>query len=101
MENIEELLEKIRKECPLIPHTNAGQLMSTVRRMKREKELDIPIPYRTGSAISVEHATPANELAAQQWEDFYEGLCRELQQYYRNLSAKLFGPNNATAAAEP
>ena len=38
-------LEKLAKEHPLVLHTDAGRLFSTVRRMKAERKMGIPIFY--------------------------------------------------------
>ena len=52
-EELKEQLKKIEQEYPLVPHTHAGRLFSMVRRMNKEKELNIPIDCRSGFAISV------------------------------------------------
>ena len=49
--NIEEQLRTLDEKYPLVPYTHAGRLFSTVRRMKAEKEMGIPIEHRTGFAI--------------------------------------------------
>ena len=43
---IKDQLEKLAKEHPLVLHTDAGRLFSTVRRMKAEKRMGIPIYLR-------------------------------------------------------
>ena len=47
--------------------------------MKAEKEMGIPIEYRTGFAISREDRERANEMDARQWETFYRRLCGDPQ----------------------
>jgi hypothetical protein len=49
---IKDQLEKLAKECPLILHTDVARTFSTVRRMKAEKAMGIPIYRRTGFVIS-------------------------------------------------
>lgn len=38
MDDIEQVLRSLNEKYPLVPHTDAGRLFSTVRRMKAEKE---------------------------------------------------------------
>ena len=78
------------KEYPLIPHTNSGRLFSTVRRMKVERELNIPISDRTGFAISVETGKSANKMTEQEWEKFYKDLSKQLEKDYPELYNQLF-----------
>ncbi len=87
---VEEKLEKIIREYPFVPHTNAGRLFSTVRRMKAEKEMGIPINYRSGFAISVKTGKGANEMAKQEWENFYKDLSEQLKKDYPELYQYLF-----------
>lgn len=87
MGNIDEVLDD---KYPLIADTNAGRLFSTVRRMKAEKELEIPITHRTGFAISAKLGKPANELGEADWEEFYSGLCGQLKHDYSEMHERLF-----------
>ena len=91
MNDLEELLRSLQEKYPLVPHTGAGQLYSSVRRMKAERELGIPINRRTGFAISVKDGKPANELDESSWEEFYQRLCDELRERYPELYEGLFG----------
>jgi len=93
-EEIKEQLAKLNKEYPLVPHTNAGRSFSTVRRMKAEKEMGIPINYRSGFAISVKTGKSANEMTEQEWEDFYKDLSEELKKDYPELYISLFPEGN-------
>ncbi len=70
--SIEEQLLKLNKEYPLVRHTNAGRLFSTVRRMKAEKEIGIPINYRSGFAISVKTGKAADKMSEWEWGNFYK-----------------------------
>ena len=54
-DSLKNKLEKINKECPLIPHTNAGHTFSMVRRMKAEKDMEIPLKFRSGFAVSTKN----------------------------------------------
>lgn len=86
MDNLSELLQKVTQEFPLIPFTHASRLSSTVRRMKREKELNIPVEHRTGFVISVEHGCRAHDLAEAEWDKLYAAMCKELLDNYPSLS---------------
>jgi hypothetical protein len=55
-------LESLDKEYPLVLDTEAGRSFSAVRRMKAEKEIAIPINLRTGFAVSVKTGKAANEI---------------------------------------
>ncbi len=88
--SLQEKLEKLNKECPLVPHTNAGRLFSTVRRMKAEKEMDIPINLRSGFAISTKIGKPANEMNELEWDGFYSVLSEQLKRDYLYLYIDLF-----------
>jgi hypothetical protein len=83
-------LATLDKEYPLIMHTRAGRLYSTVRRMKAEKELNVPIERRTGFAISVKTGKAANKMSEREWETFYSDLSDELKRDYPDLYARLF-----------
>lgn len=88
--SIDIKIKKIAKECPLIPHTRSSRLFSSVRRMKAEKELDIPFSRRNGFVISTETGKRANEMAEEEWEKFYGALSNELKTDYPELYDKLY-----------
>jgi hypothetical protein len=90
MDDIEKLVRMLEKEFPLTPHTNAGRLFTTVRRMKAEKEHGLPINRRTGFAISVKKGKAAKELNESEWEEFYSSLCAQLKRDYPELYEQLF-----------
>jgi hypothetical protein len=101
MDDVPELLKKLSQECPLIPFTHASRLSSTVRRMKREKELKIPAEHRTGFAISVEHGSRAHDLAEAEWDKLYAALSQELLQNYPSLSPHSVGkPTDVSKTGE-
>lgn len=85
-----EILIKLQKECPLIPHTGAGRLFSMVRRMKAEKESGIPISIRSGFAISVKTGKYANKMSQQEWEEFYGDLSKQLKRDHLELYDRVF-----------
>ena len=89
--DIEETLRELDQKYPLVPHTNAGRLFSTVRRMKAEKEMGLPIEHRTGFAISVKSGKAANEMTKREWQGFYHRLCDSLKRQYPELHERLFG----------
>lgn len=78
-------IEKIAKEFSLIPHTRSSRLFSSVRRMKAEKEHNIPIRLRNAFVYSTQTMT-----AEQVWEKFYSDSCSELKTDYPELYNKLF-----------
>ena len=84
------LLQRLKIEFPLTMHTGAGRLFTTVRRMKAEKELEIPIAWRTAAAISVATGKPGNEMNELEWDTFYSDLCENLKREYPSLYEKLF-----------
>lgn len=88
-EEISKLVAKIQAEYPFVPHTNAGRLYSTVRRMKAEKEFGVPIGFRSGVAISTETGKSADEMAEQEWERFYNVLRENLKRDYPDLYGRL------------
>jgi hypothetical protein len=88
--SLEQSIAKIRKEFPLVPNTGAGRLSSCVRRMKAEREMDIPIEFRTGFANSTETGKASNKMTEQEWEAFYRDLSEELKRDYPELYARVF-----------
>lgn len=90
MDNFEEQLRLLHEKYPIVAHTNAGRLSSTIRKMKAEKDLGIPVNRRTGFAISAEFGEPANEMDELAWESFFTGLCDELKQRCPELHSSLF-----------
>lgn len=90
MDDVERVLEDMNDRFPLVPHSGAGRLYSMVRRMKAEKEYGIPVDRRSGFAISVKDGKPANDLAEDEWEEYFSRLSTELQSKYPELYQKLF-----------
>lgn len=90
MDEIDRKLDKLDKEYPLIPHTGAGRLFSTVRRMRAEKALGVPVVRRTGFAISVKTGRRANEMTEQEWEIFYQDLSEQLRREFPELYNRVF-----------
>jgi hypothetical protein len=60
--------------------------------MKAEKEIGIPINLRTGFAISVKTGKAANEMADDEWEEFYNSLSEQLKADHPDLYKRLFSP---------
>jgi hypothetical protein len=85
-----EKLVELDEKYPLVPHTGAGRIFSTVRRMKAEKEMDIPIGSRSGFAISTKTGRAANNMDEQEWEDFYKSLFEQLKKEYPDLYKNLY-----------
>jgi hypothetical protein len=90
MSDIDRQIERLDRDYPLVVHTGAGRLFSTVRRMKAEQELGIPLSRRTGFAISVETGKRGNEMTQNEWNHFYADLCEELRRDYPELFQRLF-----------
>lgn len=88
--SFEEKVEKILQEYTLIPHTRSSRLYSTVRRMKAEKELSVPIDRRAGFVISTKTSHRASEMDVEEWEAFYTSLCNEMKTEYPDIYQKLF-----------
>lgn len=91
---LEEKLAMLDQKFPLVGYTNASRLITTVRRMKKEKELGIPIQYRTGFAISTKTGKGADEMSEREWNDFYNDLCGELKRQYPEEHQHLFPDGN-------
>ena len=87
-------LEKLAEENPLVLHTDAGRTFSTVRRMKAEKKMGIPISLRSGFAISTKSGKAANAMSEDEWEEFYNALSGHLRRDYPDLYERLFSPNS-------
>jgi hypothetical protein len=92
-QTLEDQLEKLSKEYPLVLHTDAGRSFSTVRRMTAEKKMGIPINLRTGFAISVKTGKAANAMTEDEWEEFYYALSERLKGDYPDLYERIFSPN--------
>jgi hypothetical protein len=91
---LKDQLEKLAEEYPLILHTDAGRNFSTVRRMKAEKEMGIPIFLRTGFAISTGTGKAANTMTEDEWEQFYDALSERLKRDYPDLYERIFSPDD-------
>lgn len=89
-DNKAELLNKLNKDFPTTVHTGIGALFTTVRRMKAEKELNLPIAWRIGSAISVKTGKRGNEMNELEWHKFYTALCENLKRDYPSMYDRLF-----------
>ena len=61
-----------------------------VRRMQAEKKYNLPIELRSGFAVSAKSGKHANEMAEQEWEEFYQALSNQLKRDYPELHRKLF-----------
>jgi len=94
-QTLEDRLERLDEEYPLVLHTDAGRSFSTVRRMNAEKTMGIPIYLRTGFAISVKTGKAANEMTEDEWEEFYNSLSERLNRDYPELYKSLFSPNES------
>ena len=95
---LEDQLEMLNKEYPSVPHTDAGRTFSTVRRMKIEKTMGLPINLRSGFAISVETGKAANEMTEDEWEKFYHALSERLNRDYPHLYKSLLSRNKGKKA---
>jgi len=89
-QTLEDRLERLDEEYPLVLHTDSGRSFSTVRRMNAEKKMGIPIYLRTGFAISVKTGKAANEMTEDEWEEFYNALSERLNRDYPDLYKRIF-----------
>ena len=92
MKDLETLLQFIEERCPVQGYTAAALLCTSVRRMKMEKELAIPLVHRTSSIVAADAGKPANELDEKEWGDLYSWLCERLKARYPDEHARLFQP---------
>jgi hypothetical protein len=95
-QTLEDGLARLDEEYPLVPHTDAGRSFSTVRRMKAEKRMGIPIYLRIGFAISVKTGKAANAMNEDEWEEFYNAISERLNRDYPDLYQSLFSPNESS-----
>jgi hypothetical protein len=86
-------LERLAREYPLAPYTDASRVFSMVRRMKAEKKIRIPTNLRSGFAISTKTGKAANAMTEGEWEEFYDALSGYLKLEYPDLYKHLFFPN--------
>lgn len=89
-DNLKEIWEMIQEKYPLVHFTGSSRLYTMVRRMQAEKKYGIPIELRSGFAVSVKTGKHANEMAEQEWEEFYSALSMELKKHYPHLYRRLF-----------
>ncbi len=89
-ENKAELLKTLVQDFPTTVHTGIGTLFTNVRRKKAEKELDVPLAWRNGAAISVETGKRGNEMNESEWNKFYTDLCENLKRDYPWMYDSLF-----------
>ncbi len=87
---LEEKLAMLDRKFRVVGYTNASRLITAVRRMKAEKDMDLPIQHRTGFAISTKTGKGANEMSEREWDDFYNDLCGELKRQYPEEHQHLF-----------
>ena len=87
---LKDHLEKLAKEYPLLPYTEASRTFSTVRRMKAEKDMGIPVFLRTGYAISTRTGKAANTMTEDEWEQFYGALSEQLKRDNPELYEMIF-----------
>lgn len=88
--SLEERIRKIMKEYILIPHTRSSRFFSTIRRMKAEKELNVPINQRANFIVSTKTGQRTNEMTETEWEKFYETLSKEFKADYPDTYNRLF-----------
>jgi hypothetical protein len=50
---LEDQLERLDEEYPLVLHTDVGRTFSTVRRMQVEKKMGIPISGAVRNAVGI------------------------------------------------
>ena len=86
----DEQVAELDKEFPLRPFTGRSMLYSAVRRMKAEKERDIPIERRSGFAVSVKTGKAANKMTKREWEQFYSAMVDDLKRDYPDSYLELF-----------
>src|SRR5450759_4730585 len=78
-QTLKDQLEILDSEYPLELYTDASRTYSTVRRMKAERKMGIPVFLRTGFAISTKNGMAANAMTEDEWEGFYNALSERLK----------------------
>jgi hypothetical protein len=88
---LQERLAIIDRGCPFIAFTGSSRLISTLRRMKMQEELEIPYEFRFSNAISVETSLRPYQMVKEEWNKFYEQLVGQLKRDYPESWEKMFG----------
>ncbi len=79
----------LHENCQITPHTRPGRLFTTVKRMKAEEELAIPIVDRYGGVSSAALGLPAHRMSPFEWGVFYMMLADQLHSDYPELYTSL------------
>lgn len=88
--SLDERLALLERDYPVTPHTGIGRLTTTIRRMRAEKEMGIPIHLRFGSMISAKNGKGGNAMTEAEWNVFYEQLCENLKRDYPEMFFREF-----------
>lgn len=89
-DSLKRALKKLDEDYPIVSHTRAGRLSSTVRRMKAEKEQGIPISCRTGRTILTTNGRRLSDLTEVEWEETFAALSTALEQSYPEMYRQTF-----------
>ncbi len=95
---LQERLHELERRFPIQLFTGRSAAVTTVRRMKAEKEWGIPVFMRNGCAVSVEFGTNANQLQEEQWERFYGQMVDQLKRIYPEHYEQIFGRDDEPAS---
>lgn len=76
---------------PVLLYTPRSSYVTTVKRMKAEKERGIPISQRSHVAISAQNGKSAADMSEVEWENFYKTLCDVVKEDYPEQYKKIFG----------
>lgn len=90
MSDIDDIVRSLDEQAPLLFYTGASMTYSSVRRMKAEKDLALPLGRRTGRIIAVKSGKRANQLTEDEWEELYLALCGRLKRSWPDLYERLF-----------
>ncbi|WP_066219503.1 hypothetical protein [Formosa haliotis] len=86
----EAVVKQLKEAVPPARGTGVGMLATAIRRKNIEKDLNIPIPWRSGVAISVATGKAGNEMIEEEWNTFYSDLCENLKRDYPELYESMF-----------
>ena len=88
--SLQEKLELIDREFPIVMYTGSSRLITTIRRMREQENLGIPVEFRFGNAISTQNGLYANKMTDEGWHSFFNNLKGQLKRDYPDSYKAIF-----------
>lgn len=86
----EEKVDYVEKTFPLNPKTDFDRLFTRVRRMKAEKEFEIPMNQRIGFTFSVRTGENLSGISEEAWNMLFAMLSDQLKRQHPDTWRRLF-----------